>query len=163
MEVGEQVQGGWKVGDRVVVCVLLRLCCFGSADEVRREPVISCHKVRSSSYSPEILLITPQCYACSKKYNNACSSLGFIGLSGFGGGLAEYICTDEGYLHALPDNVSCESFSHNDSESADEGEIVQYGAMVEPLAVAMHAVEQSGMKKGDTALVLGKCFLRSYL
>jgi (R,R)-butanediol dehydrogenase/meso-butanediol dehydrogenase/diacetyl reductase len=34
-------------------------------------------------------------------------------------------------------------------------ETVQYGAMVEPLSVAMHAVEQSGMKKGDTALVLG--------
>jgi threonine dehydrogenase-like Zn-dependent dehydrogenase len=28
--------------------------------------------------------------------------------------------------------------------------------MVEPLAVAIHAVEQSGMKKGDTALVLGE-------
>ncbi|KAI5480850.1 hypothetical protein MNV49_006659 [Pseudohyphozyma bogoriensis] len=32
---------------------------------------------------------------------------------------------------------------------------VQIGAMVEPLSVALHAVERSGFKKGDTALVLG--------
>ncbi|ORY66796.1 chaperonin 10-like protein [Leucosporidium creatinivorum] len=91
-------------------------------DRVVVEPVISCHS----------------CYACQHGYNNACTSLGFIGLSGYGGGLAEYIATDEQYLHKLPEGVS-----------------LQDGAMVEPLSVAMHAVEQAGMKKGDTALVLG--------
>ncbi|KAM0748908.1 alcohol dehydrogenase GroES domain protein [Meredithblackwellia eburnea MCA 4105] len=108
-EVGPQAQGGWKVGDRVVV-----------------EPVISCHT----------------CYSCQENKNNACHSLGFVGLSGFGGGLAEYINVNAGpndaYLHHLPDNVSFKE-----------------GAMVEPLSVAMHAVQASKLTKGQTALVVG--------
>lgn len=37
-----------------------------------------------------------------------CHSLGFIGLSGWGGGLAEYITLNgnDRFLHLLPDNVS---------------------------------------------------------
>ncbi|KAK4704605.1 hypothetical protein P7C70_g1602, partial [Phenoliferia sp. Uapishka_3] len=68
----------------------------------------------------------------------ACQTLGWIGLSGGGGGLSEFICVDEGYIHALPDNVT-----------------MKEGAMVEPLAVAMHAVQASKMQAGDTALVVG--------
>lgn len=71
------------------------------------------------------------CYACKRGCNNgkwrsfslartrvppdartdlrkpaACSKLGFVGLSGNGGGLAEYFSSPEEYLHHLPDNVS---------------------------------------------------------
>ncbi|KDE03763.1 hypothetical protein, variant [Microbotryum lychnidis-dioicae p1A1 Lamole] len=91
------------------------------------EPTISCFK----------------CYACKHNFRNACSSLGFVGLSG-------YAVAGEGFLHKLPDNVS-----------------LQHGAMVEPLAVAMHAVQMSGATKGCTALVCGAgpigCFVTKVL
>ncbi|SCZ96303.1 BZ3500_MvSof-1268-A1-R1_Chr8-2g10104 [Microbotryum saponariae] len=103
-------------------------------DRVIVEPTISCFK----------------CYACKHNFRNACSSLGFVGLSGYGGGLAEYTVAGEGFLHKLPDNVS-----------------LQHGAMVEPLAVGMHAVERSGAAPGCTALVCGAgpigCFVTKVL
>lgn len=105
VQVGPNVKGDWKEGDRVVI-----------------ESVISCG----------------ECYACKRGCNNACSKLGFVGLSGNGGGLAEYFSSPEEYLHHLPDNVSLKT-----------------GAMCEPLAVAIHAVRRAGFQKGMTALVLG--------
>lgn len=91
----------------------------------------------------------------------ACAKLGFVGLSGLGGGLAEYFASPEEYLHRLPDNVSLKS-----GQSAvvtipggDPGltgcQRGWPGAMCEPLAVAIHAVRRSGFQKGMTALVLG--------
>jgi len=59
-------------------------------------------------------------------------------LSGFGGGLAEYVVLDEAFFYHLPDNVPLE-----------------VGALVEPLAVAWHAVNMSNFKKGDSVLILG--------
>ncbi|KAM0787279.1 hypothetical protein ACM66B_006512 [Microbotryomycetes sp. NB124-2] len=79
------------------------------------------------------------CYACNSEYTNACETLGWVGLSGgYSGGLSEYVSIEESYLHKLPDNVSLQS-----------------GAMVEPLAVAMHAVDRANFEEGGTALVLG--------
>ncbi|KAL8283827.1 hypothetical protein RQP46_005259 [Phenoliferia psychrophenolica] len=92
-------------------------------DRVVVEPVISCSS----------------CYSCKQDRPNVCHSLGFIGISGWGGGLSEFICVEANeLLHALPNNVS-----------------LQDGAMVEPLAVAMHAVQASNLSAGDTALVVG--------
>ncbi|GAA5935372.1 2,3-butanediol dehydrogenase [Sporobolomyces koalae] len=96
-------------------------------DRVCIEAVISCH----------------ECYACKIGCNNACSKLGFVGLStstNLGGGLSEYYLCDrpEDYLHRLPDSVSLKA-----------------GAMCEPLAVAIHAVKRSGFKKGEKVLVCG--------
>lgn len=80
----------------------------------------------------------------------ACSKLGFVGISGLGGGLSEYFLSPQEYLHRVPDNVS-----------------LREAAMSEPLAVAVHAVRRSGFKKGQTALVLGAgpigCFLTKVL
>jgi len=55
-----------------------------------------------------------------------------------GGGYAEYALTRPNQCVALPKSASL----------AD-------GAIVEPLAVALHGVVMSGMKKGDSVLVLG--------
>lgn len=97
---------------------------------VRSEAVISCK----------------ECYACKSGCNNACSKLGFVGISGLGGGLSEYFLSPAAYLHRVPDDVS-----------------LRVAAMSEPLAVAAHAVRRSGFQKGQTALVLGAgpigCFL----
>jgi threonine dehydrogenase-like Zn-dependent dehydrogenase len=45
------------------------------------------------------------CGACKAGQINCCYSNGFVGLSGFGGGLSEHIVLDESFLHHLPDNV----------------------------------------------------------
>lgn len=78
------------------------------------------------------------CSACKAGYINCCDKNGFIGLSGWGGGLSEHIVVPRSAVVALPDSVSLE-----------------LGALVEPLAVAWHAVDRSPLKKGDSVLVLG--------
>lgn len=64
--------------------------------------------------------------------------LGFHGLSGGGGGFSQFTVVGEHMLHRMPDDLSWEQ-----------------GALVEPAAVALHAVRQSGLKAGDTAAVFG--------
>ncbi|KAL5116203.1 hypothetical protein ACEQ8H_005868 [Pleosporales sp. CAS-2024a] len=78
------------------------------------------------------------CGACEEGLQNCCWQNGFVGLSGWGGGLADYIVIPQSTLYHLPDNVPLE-----------------IGALVEPLAVGWHAVKASPFKPGDTALVLG--------
>ncbi|KAJ5178839.1 alcohol dehydrogenase [Penicillium capsulatum] len=79
-----------------------------------------------------------QCMACRQGYRHCCKNIGFIGLSGYGGGMAQYIVAPAGHYYLIPDNVSLET-----------------AALVEPLAVAWHAVNRSPFKLGDSALVLG--------
>ncbi|MGP7819615.1 2,3-butanediol dehydrogenase [Niallia sp. 01092] len=69
---------------------------------------------------------------------NLDDNMGFIGLSGGGGGFSEYVTVDEELLHKLPDELSYEQ-----------------GALVEPSAVALYAVRSSKIKAGDTAAVFG--------
>ncbi|EAT76932.2 hypothetical protein SNOG_15557 [Parastagonospora nodorum SN15] len=78
------------------------------------------------------------CGACEEGLQNCCWQNGFVGLSGWGGGLADHIVVPESTLYHLPDNVPLE-----------------IGALVEPLAVGWHAVKVSPFKKDDTALILG--------
>lgn len=78
------------------------------------------------------------CRACVRGLVNCCDKNGFVGLSGWGGGLSEHIVLPESAVKPLPDNVSLE-----------------LGALVEPLAVGWHAVGISPYKEGDSVLVLG--------
>lgn len=78
------------------------------------------------------------CGACLENLHNCCWSNGFVGLSGWGGGLAEHIVVPTSTLYHLPDNVPLE-----------------VGALVEPLAVGWHAVKISPFKEGDAVLILG--------
>jgi 2-desacetyl-2-hydroxyethyl bacteriochlorophyllide A dehydrogenase len=78
------------------------------------------------------------CGACQEKYINCCYSGGFIGLSGWGGGLAEHVVAPEASMYKLPENIPME-----------------IGALVEPLAVGWHAVKISPYKPGDSVLILG--------
>ncbi|MBB2911986.1 (R,R)-butanediol dehydrogenase/meso-butanediol dehydrogenase/diacetyl reductase [Streptosporangium becharense] len=78
-----------------------------------------------------------KCPACLAGRYNTCRSLGFVGLSGGGGGFAEYCVVDAARAHPL-------------------GEIpTDLGALVEPLAVGYHAVRLSGVRPGQTAVVFG--------
>lgn len=78
-----------------------------------------------------------RCEACKKGLSNICRKLALIGID-TDGGFAEYV--------KVPlDNVI------KVSDQVDYDEI----AMVEPLAVAVHAVSRSSIKIGDKVLVLG--------
>ena len=67
-----------------------------------------------------------QCGACQNGAENACSSGGFVGLSGGGGGMSEEVVVPDRAVLALPKNID-----------------LDIGALVEPLAVAWHAVDAS--------------------
>lgn len=57
---------------------------------------------------------------------------------GYGGGLAQYVVAPAEHFYPIPDNVSLET-----------------AALIEPLAVAWHAVNVSPFKVGDIALIVG--------
>ncbi|MEJ2889630.1 2,3-butanediol dehydrogenase [Actinomycetospora aeridis] len=79
-----------------------------------------------------------QCPACRAGSPNTCRVLAFHGLSGPGGGLAEYTVLPESMVFALPESVSLEM-----------------GALVEPMAVSYHAVKISGVRPGELAVIAG--------
>jgi (R,R)-butanediol dehydrogenase/meso-butanediol dehydrogenase/diacetyl reductase len=68
---------------------------------------------------------------------NLCRSLGFHGLSGGGGGFAEYTVVPASMVRPLA------------------GVPTDLGALVEPLAVGLHAVRKSGVRIGESAVVFG--------
>ncbi|KZZ96488.1 sorbitol dehydrogenase [Moelleriella libera RCEF 2490] len=78
------------------------------------------------------------CRSCVRGLVNCCDRNGFVGLSGWGGGLCEAMVVPESCVKQLPDNVTLEE-----------------GALVEPLAVGWHAVDISPFKETDSVLILG--------
>jgi (R,R)-butanediol dehydrogenase/meso-butanediol dehydrogenase/diacetyl reductase len=78
-----------------------------------------------------------KCYCCQKGLYNICVNQGFTGLL-TDGCLAEYFVIPAYACYKLPDNISDEA-----------------GALVEPLAVGLHAVRQGNVQVGDTVAVLG--------
>lgn len=79
-----------------------------------------------------------ECAPCRDGLYNLCEKLGFVGLSGGAGGFAAYSVVPARMVHKMPDALSMEQ-----------------GALVEPAAVALHAVRVSTIKAGDTAAVFG--------
>ena len=81
-----------------------------------------------------------ECGACKVGAENACPNGGFVGLSGGGGGMSEEVCVPSRAVFALPEGID-----------------LDVGALVEPLAVAWHAVSASSIKDEKTpkCLVLG--------
>lgn len=63
------------------------------------------------------------CSRCKTSNTMGCTTLGFKGISGTGGGFSESIAVDARLCYALPDNVD-----------------LQTAALIEPLAVAWHAI-----------------------
>ncbi|KAI1360309.1 dehydrogenase [Xylaria arbuscula] len=84
------------------------------------------------------LLYCRTCEPCKSGFLNCCVDKGFLGLSGGGGGLSDYICVQPEAVFKLPDSISLE-----------------VGALVEPLAVAWHAVSQSAISASQPSLVFG--------
>jgi threonine dehydrogenase-like Zn-dependent dehydrogenase len=86
-----------------------------------------------------ILASTVALARCSVKETVACSSWGFRGLSGGGGGFSQYISVYKSQLSPIPD------------------ELLPYGALVEPMVVAWHAVKRLDIEdfSNKSALIIG--------
>jgi len=109
VEVGEGVDAAkYPTGKKVVV-----------------EPIVSCMQVDS-------------CLSCRKGLYNLCPKLALHGITGWGGGLGEYIVVKQEVAYVIPDNIP-----------------LDVAACVEPLAVAWHAVNRANMKAGDSCLIAG--------
>jgi (R,R)-butanediol dehydrogenase/meso-butanediol dehydrogenase/diacetyl reductase len=77
------------------------------------------------------------CARCVAGQEQLCPELRIIGV-GRHGGLAAEVAAHPRQIHALPAGMSA-----------------QVGGLTEALAVAVHAVERSGLRDGDTTLILG--------
>ncbi|NIQ37899.1 MAG: alcohol dehydrogenase catalytic domain-containing protein [Proteobacteria bacterium] len=78
-----------------------------------------------------------QCGFCRREQATLCENLLTPGIT-LNGGMAEYAVLPERALHALPESIS-----------------TRHGALVEPLAVAVHGVQRSALRPGERALVMG--------
>ena len=86
----------------------------------------------------ETTLACMECPECLAGNYSHCRNLGILGISGFGGGLAEYTVAKELFLHKIPDEMGFER-----------------AAIVEPLSVGFHSLTVGKFVPGMTAVVLG--------
>lgn len=77
------------------------------------------------------------CSRCKAGSTQGCVALGFKGLSGSGGGFSETVAVDASLCHALPADVD-----------------LSLAALVEPLAVAWHAIVTAELKDWESKSVL---------
>ncbi len=77
------------------------------------------------------------CEQCLRGQGNVCRNLRLVGLHTCGA-FAEYVSVEATNCHALPDSLTFDE-----------------GSMVEPLGVAVHAVNRTPVKLGDTVVVVG--------
>lgn len=79
-----------------------------------------------------------RCVRCKEGKYNLCFDMAFAATPPYDGTLAKYYVLPEDFCYKLPEGVSLEE-----------------GALMEPLAVAVHITKQSGLKQGDTCVVFG--------
>ena len=82
-------------------------------------------------------ILCGSCLACRRGQPTLCDHLLMPGVT-LHGGMAEYVVLPERALHRLPEAVS-----------------TRQGALVEPLAVALHGVRRSALRSGDQVLIMG--------
>lgn len=82
------------------------------------------------------------CKQCREGKYNLCPKLKFTGSASakppVQGSLQDLYCHEAAFVHKLPDNISWSE-----------------GAMVEPLSVAIHALRRSGLRPGQSVVILG--------
>jgi len=95
---------------------------------------------RLSAGQPVVIdprLSCSSCMPCTELAANCCDKLGFVGLSGREGGLSSVVSVSPTMVHPLPDHVDLAA-----------------AALVEPLAVAWHAVKLSGIETQSAVPIL---------
>ncbi|TGD10363.1 2,3-butanediol dehydrogenase [Brevibacterium sp. S111] len=85
----------------------------------------------------EPLMVDGTCPACRRGAYNLCEQMGFIGISGRGGGLSEHIVVESQWVHPVGDMP------------------LDQAALIEPLAVSLHGVKQTAAAEGQIAVVGG--------
>lgn len=83
------------------------------------------------------LISCMKCTPCTEGNKHVCNTLGLFGID-CDGGMAEYIAIPADQIVKLPDNISDE-----------------VGALIEPIAVAVHTLRETHFTPGDTALIFG--------
>jgi (R,R)-butanediol dehydrogenase / meso-butanediol dehydrogenase / diacetyl reductase len=84
------------------------------------------------------LICCGECYECRHGLKHLCTRIADIGQSAAWGGFATQAALEEYQVSPLPSALSYEQ-----------------GALIEPAAVAVAAVERSGMRPGDSVLITG--------
>jgi D-xylulose reductase len=79
-----------------------------------------------------------RCIRCKEGKYNLCFEMAFAATPPYDGTLAKYYILPEDLCYKLPENMTLEE-----------------GALIEPLAVAVHITKQSGVKQGDSVVVFG--------
>jgi L-iditol 2-dehydrogenase len=79
-----------------------------------------------------------QCASCYQAYYNLCNSKRVMGTTPWPGAFAEYVVIPEDKVYLLPDGLGFEE-----------------GALVEPLAVGIHAAQMAQIRIGDAVLIMG--------
>lgn len=79
-----------------------------------------------------------QCEFCKTGRYNLCPDVEFLATPPYHGSLMNYIAFPENMCFKLPDNITTKE-----------------GALVEPLAVGMHAAIQGNVRLGDSVVILG--------
>ena len=86
----------------------------------------------------EPIVACKTCTQCRDGAYNHCAQMAFHGFSTSSGGLAEYTVVTRDMVHAIPPEVSA-----------------RQAALVEPMAVAWHAVQLAGLTPGDHCVIFG--------
>jgi L-iditol 2-dehydrogenase len=115
----------------------------GIGDAVLEHPLVLGHEFSGELEDGQRVAVDPaipcrKCEWCVKGNPNLCPQVIFAGHDKADGALREFMAWDEQCLFALPDALSFED-----------------GVMLEPLGVAIHAVDLAHLKPGMTVGVLG--------
>jgi L-iditol 2-dehydrogenase len=78
------------------------------------------------------------CSYCRSGRYNLCRNVVFLSAPPIDGTFCDYVCVRSDFVHPMPDSLPFEQ-----------------GALVEPAAVAVHAVNRSCIGNGESALVIG--------
>ncbi|KIX05624.1 chlorophyll synthesis pathway protein BchC [Rhinocladiella mackenziei CBS 650.93] len=97
-------------------------------------PTSKLHKGEAVMVDPR--LYCSSCVSCTMSETNSCENFGFLGLSGSGGGLSEYVAVNENQLYPLGNAP------------------LHLAALLEPLAVAWHGVSVTGVEVASKVPIL---------
>jgi len=78
------------------------------------------------------------CHYCRTGRYNICKNMRFLGTPPVDGAFCEYLAWPADFLYPMPEGMTFEE-----------------GALIEPVAVGVYAVDQAGMRSADSAVVLG--------
>ena len=109
--------------------------CTGRVDAVGRN--VDPH-LKDTRVSVEPAIPCGECQWCRTGQYNVCPNGDFLGLPPTPGALQDYLVHPARCLHPLPDDVSDEA-----------------GVVLEPMAIALHAVRLSKVRPGQSVAILG--------